>query len=47
MINVAVDGVSVNTACRQRQVGYRFDHEKGKAMNSKRKPKPKPADGGY
>ncbi len=30
MIHVAVDGVSVNTACRQRQVGYRFDHEKCK-----------------
>ena len=29
--DVAVDGVSVNTACRQRQVGYRFDHEKGQS----------------
>ena len=31
VIDVAVDGVSVNTACRQRQVGYRFDHEKGQS----------------
>jgi len=31
VINVAVDGVSVNTACRQRQVGYRFYHEKGQS----------------